>query len=207
MDRRGRDQLTEITNPNNTATMHLANNNGKHFINISKKKIIHSAFQLLGNCHSAIKDIESNTSIQFQVIPTTGTTSSVNSSVTNITNNSHLLKNNNSSSTPIATQVSSSSLHTSTVTTASTALDKSAAALNFNQSTDNQISMTTTNNSSGSTNAALNQTNQMDNGQTNSLHHQSIVNHTRSVTTAANRTVNAPITTSTPPLVLSLSQV
>lgn len=31
VDRRGRDQLTEISNPNNTATLHqLANNNGKN---------------------------------------------------------------------------------------------------------------------------------------------------------------------------------
>lgn len=175
-----------------------------------KEILIISIFQLLGNCHSAIKNIESNSTIHFQVIPTTGTATSVNSSAssaTNIPDNTHLLKSHNSTSTRTATQVSSSSLQTSTVTTASTALGKSAATLNFNQSADNQISLTTNNNNNSNTNAAHNQNNQMDNGQTNSQHHQSIVNHTRPVTTAANRTVNAPITTATPPLVLSLSQV
>lgn len=47
----------------------------------------------------------------------------------------------------------------------------------------------------------------MENGQSNSLNHSSIVNHARTPTTAANHMVNAPIVTSTPPLVLSLSQV
>ncbi|XP_055315891.1 calmodulin-binding transcription activator 1 isoform X2 [Sitodiplosis mosellana] len=200
VDRRGRDQLTEISNPNNTTTMHqLPNNNG--------------------NCNSAIKDIESNNSIHFQVIPTTDTTSSVNSSAgsaSNLNNNTRLLNSNNGTltltSSAVASTVAASLAKTSTSTTASTALGKSAATLNFNQTADNQIVATTNssnnnNSNSNATNANHNQSNQMDNGQTNNIHHQSIVNHGRTATTAANHMVNAPIVTSTPPLVLSLSQI
>lgn len=164
-----------------------------------------------GNCNSAIKDIESNSSIHFQVIPTTGTTSAVNTSATNLSDNNRLLSSNNSGLTLTSVQHTSSttsSSSSSTITTASTALGKSAATLNFNHTADNQITVTTnggTNNNN--TNSNHNQTNQIDNGQTNNLHHQSIVNHARPATTAANRMVNAPIVTSTPPLVLSLSQV
>lgn len=173
----------------------------------------------VGNCNSAIKDIESNNSIHFQVIPTTDTTSSVNSSAgsaANLPNNTRLLSSNNGAtltltSAAAAATVAPSSSQTSTSTTASTALGKSAATLNFNQSADNRIVATTNSNSSSNsnnvTNATHNQSNQMDNGQTNNLHHQSIVNHGRTATTAANHMVNAPIVTSTPPLVLSLSQV
>lgn len=169
----------------------------------------------IGNCNSAIKDIESNNSIHFQVIPTTDTTSSVNSSAGsagNLTNNTRLLSSNNGATltlTSSAATVIPSSAQTSTSTTASTALGKSVATLNFNQSADNQIGATTNSNSNDKhvTNATHNQSHQMDNGQTNNLHHQSIVNHGRTATTAANHMVNAPIVTSTPPLVLSLSQV
>lgn len=159
-----------------------------------------------GNCNSAIKDLESNTSIHFQVIPTTGTSSSVNSSAGSANNGArqHLNSNN---STLTLTPTPSSSSKTSTSTTASTALDKSQANLNFNnQSADSQIAVTT-NGNSNATNSNHNQNNQLDNGQTNSLHLPSIVNHVRTATTAANHMVNAPIVTSTPPLVLSLSQV
>lgn len=155
-----------------------------------------------GNCNSAIKDLESNTSIHFQVIPTTSA-----GATNNLSNNARLLNSNNSTLTLTQTTVPAKSSQTSTSATASTALDKSQANLNFNnQTVDNQI-VATTNGNSNATNSNHNQNNQLDNGQANSLHHSSIVNHVRTATTAANHMVNAPIVTSTPPLVLSLSQV
>lgn len=169
-------------------------------------------FCFIGNCNPAIKDIESNNSIHFQVIPTTGATSSVNTSVctvNNLSNGARLLSSNNSVLT--LTPTPSSSSQTSTTTTASTtALGKSpsSAELNFNQTADNQINVTTNHNNStlvANTNHTRNST--MDNTQTNTLHHSNIVNHVRTATTAAHHLVNAPIVTSTPPLVLSLSQV
>ncbi|XP_031617985.1 calmodulin-binding transcription activator 1 isoform X2 [Contarinia nasturtii] len=196
VDRRGRDQLTEITNPNNSTTMHQLTNNG--------------------NCNSAIKDIESNSSIHFQVIPPTDTSSSINSSagpsVNNLSNNGRLLSSSNSALTLTSTLTPSSAVSSQTsstsTTAASTALGKSVTTLNFNQTADNQIVATTNNTNTNGTNNP-NHNNQMDNGQqTNNLHHQqSIVNHGRTTTTAANHLVNAPIVTSTPPLVLSLSQI
>lgn len=78
--------------------------------------------------------------------------------------------------------------------------------LNFNQSADNQIGVTA-NISNNVSNSNHNQNGPLENGQTNSLHRSGIVNHARTPTTAANDMVNAPIVTSTPPLVLSLSQV
>lgn len=161
-----------------------------------------------GCTNSVTKDIESNNSIHFQVIPTSVATSSINSSAgsaNNLSNNTRLLSSNNSVLTLTPTPSSSSS-QTSTSTTASTALGKSCVALNFNQTSDNQIGATT-NNNSNVTNSNHNQNHQMENGQKNILHHQTIVNHGRTATTAANHLVNAPIVTSTPPLVLSLSQV
>lgn len=79
--------------------------------------------------------------------------------------------------------------------------------LNFNQSGDNQIGVTTNNNSNVVTNTNHTPNTVMENGVANTLHHSNIVNHVRTATTAANHLVNAPIVTSTPPLVLSLSQV
>lgn len=165
-------------------------------------------YSIVGNCNSAIKDIESNSAIHFQVIPTSGATSSVNSTagtVNNLSNNTRLLSSNNSILTLTATP-SLSATQTSTSTTASTtALGKSSTSveLNFNQTADNQIGVTTNNNS----NSVHIQNRAMENGGANTLHHSSIVNHVRTATTAANHLVNAPIVTSTPPLVLSLSQV
>lgn len=120
------------------------------------------------------------------------------------------MSNNNNSvlaltPTPSSSSSSSSSQTPSTATT--TALDKSSTVeLNFNQSTDNQIGATA-NFSNSVTNSNHSQNNPMENGQTNSLNHSSIVNHVKTSTTATNHMVNAPIVAPTPPLVLNLSQV
>lgn len=80
--------------------------------------------------------------------------------------------------------------------------NKDKISKNNNNHTNN---IQNNNNNSSSSNHIKNQ--QIDNRQTNGLNHNNIVNHARTAVTAANLMVNAPIVTSTPSLVLSLSQV
>lgn len=111
------------------------------------------------------------------------------------------------------------SQQTSTSTTAPSALNDQQIGLSFNnqqlpgnnastsnhivnQTIDNHIGATTNNSNNGNNSNHNANTHQLDNG-----HHRNVVNHVRTSTTASNRMVNAPIVTSTPSLVLSLSQV
>lgn len=182
------------------------------------------------NNSNAIKDIDSNGSIHFQVIPTTsGASTAINSSPVG----TNLGTANNLTIAPV---VASQTITTQTSTsTASSAMHDTQQSLNFNcqhaaaanaaatgshivnQSAENHIGIT----ANGAQSAILTNANHpnhpLDVGSASNLHHShhqqhhqhhhNMVNHGRAASTAANRMVNAPIVTSTPSLVLSLSQL